>query len=129
VTDIRKESCLACPYRRDVPSGVWAASDYDKLPEYDKETFNQPPGAFMCHATPEVYCHGWVVVHGRQDHAHEPLAFRFAGIDPDTVEEHTPLFSSGTEACEHGKRDIENPSEEAMNVMRRLSDKYERLRP
>ena len=126
--DIRKESCTACPYRRDVPSGVWAASEYEKLAEYDKETGEQPVGAFHCHATPEVICHGWTVVHGRQDYAHEPLAFRLWGIDPTTVEEHTPLFSSGTEACEHGKRDIENPSEEAMAVVERLQGKYERLR-
>jgi hypothetical protein len=125
---IRSESCTACPYRRDVPSGVWAAHEYDKLAEYDGETHEQPMGAFMCHATPENLCHGWVVVHGRQDHAHEPIAFRMWGIDPSTVEEHTPLFSSGTEACEHGKRDIEHPSDEAREVVARLQGKYERLR-
>jgi hypothetical protein len=119
---------MACPYRRDVPSGVWSAHEYDKLAEYDRETFSSPPGAFMCHATPEVHCHGWVVVHGRQDHAHEPLAFRLAGIDPSTVEEHTPLFSSGAEAAEHGKRDIENPSDEARAVVERLQGKCDRLR-
>jgi len=126
--DIRKESCTACPYRRDVPSGVWAANEYEKLAEYDGETFDQPPAAFHCHATPEVICHGWAVVHGRQDHAHEPLAFRLLGIDPSMVEEGTPLFSSGAEACEHGKRDIENPSDEAKEVVARLQNKYERLR-
>jgi hypothetical protein len=129
VTDIRKESCTACPYRRDVPSGVWAAQEYDKLAQYDAETGEQPPGAFMCHATPDVHCHGWAVVHGRQDHAHEPLAFRFAGINPDDIPpEGVPLFSSGTEACEHGKRDIKNPSEEAKAVVERLMGKYDRLR-
>lgn len=128
MTDIRKESCTACPYRRDVPSGVWAAQEYDKLAEYDAETGEQPAGAFHCHATPDVLCHGWVVVHGRQDHAHEPLAFRMWGIDPSTVEEGTPLFSSGAEAAEHGKRDIENPSQEAVAVVERLQGKYDRLR-
>lgn len=128
MTDIRKESCTACPYRRDVPSGVWAASEYEKLAEYDKPTGDQPAGAFHCHATPEVICHGWAVVHGRQDHAHELLAARLWHIDTSTVEEHSPLFSSGAEACEHGKRDIANPSEEAIETVARLQGKYERLR-
>lgn len=125
--DIRKESCTACPYRRDVPSGVWAAEEYDKLAEYDGETPYQPLGAFHCHATPEVICHGWAVVHGRQEGPHALLAARMVGIDPSTVEEHTPLFSSGAEAAEHGKRDIEHPSEAAMDVVERLMSKYDRL--
>jgi hypothetical protein len=107
---------------------VWAASEYAKLAAYDGYTSEQPLGAFHCHATPEVICHGWVVVHGRQDHAHEPLAFRMWHIDHSTVEEHTPLFSSGTEACEHGKRDIEDPSDEALEMVARLQGKYDRLR-
>jgi hypothetical protein len=132
---IRKESCTACPYRRDVPSGVWAASEYEKLAEYDNETFDQPFGIFHCHATPEVICHGWTVVHGRQKGAHDLLALRmgagmgvFSYDELEGIEEHTPLFSSGTEACEHGKRDIEHPSQEAMDTVARLGDKYERLR-
>ena len=129
MTKVRSESCLCCPYRKDVPSGVWAAHEYDKLTDYDKPTGEQPWGPFMCHATPEVYCHGWAVVHGRQPHDREPIAFRFAGIDPEEIPpEGTPLFSSGAEAAEHGKRDIDNPSEEAMAVMARLQEKYDRLR-
>jgi hypothetical protein len=42
-------------------------------------------GAFHCHATDEFICHGWAVVHGRQPHEREPLAFRLWGIDPSTV--------------------------------------------
>jgi len=133
--DIRKESCTACPYRRDVPSGVWAASEYDKLAGYDKETPDQPMGVFHCHATPEVICHGWAVVHGRQDKGHDLLGLRLlAGMGQfdfnqlDEVKEGVPLFSSGTEACEHGKRDIANPSPEARAVVERLGNKYERLR-
>lgn len=132
---IRKESCTACPYRRDVPSGVWAASEYEKLAGYDNETQEQPMGVFHCHATPDVICHGWATVHGRQEGAHELISLRLAAgmglfdfAELDKVREGTPLFSSGAEACEHGKRDIENPSQEAMDVVARLSDKYERLR-
>ena len=43
-----KSPCGSCPYRQDVPSGVWAASEYEKLPAYDApETFMQPPGLFI----------------------------------------------------------------------------------
>lgn len=27
----RKTPCASCPYRKDVPSGVWEASEYEKL--------------------------------------------------------------------------------------------------
>jgi hypothetical protein len=133
--EIRNESCRACPYRRDVPSGVWAASEYDKLAEYDAPTGEQPYAAFYCHATPEAICHGWVVVSKKNDHAHDLLGLRILASmgkfdygEIDLVEERTPLFDFGTEACEHGKRDIENPSEEALEVVARLGRKYDRLR-
>jgi hypothetical protein len=131
--DVRKESCQVCPYRRDVPSGVWAAVEYEKLAEYDRETAQQPPSFFGCHATPEHICHGWAVVHGRQGPGHELLGLRLLAaigewdMSNEIPPEGTPLFSSGGEACEHGKRDIENPSPEALRAVRRLADKYERL--
>lgn len=128
MTKVRSESCQCCPYRKDVPSGVWAANEYDKLAEYDKPTGEQPVGAFACHATPEVICHGWAVVHSRQDYAHTLLAFRMFPPEGDIPPEGAPLFSSGTEAAEHGKRDIEHPSKEALEVCARLSRKYDRLR-
>lgn len=128
MTKVRQESCSACPYRRDVPSGVWAAVEYDKLAAYDKPTAEQPVGVFACHATPEVTCHGWAVVHSRQDHEHELLAFRVFPPEGDIPPEGAPLFSSGTEAAEHGKRDVAHPSEEAIEVADRLRRKYERLR-
>jgi len=132
---IRKESCTACPYRRDVPSGVWAASEYEKLADYDLETPDQPMGVFHCHATPDVICHGWAVVHGRQEGAYSLLGLRLAAgmglfdfAQLDDVHEGAPLFPSGAEACEHGKRDIEHPSQEALDTVARLQGKYERLR-
>jgi hypothetical protein len=127
MTAIRKESCGACPYRRDVPSGVWAAQEYEKLASYDGPTGSQPPGPFHCHATTEVYCHGWAVVHSRQGPGHELLALRMFPPDGDVPPEGAPLFKSGTEAAEHGKRDILHPSDEALEVVARLMRKYERL--
>ena len=120
MTDIRKESCTSCPYRRDVPSGVWAESEYDRLAGYDAPTADQPPQAFHCHATPEVICHGWAAVSKKHDHAHDLLGLRLLAS--------LGLFDSHAEAAEHGKRDIENPSEEALEVVARLGRKYDRLR-
>jgi hypothetical protein len=34
----RKTPCSTCPYRRDAPSGLWAASEYDLLPGLDGTT-------------------------------------------------------------------------------------------
>lgn len=34
----RREPCSACPYRVDVPAGVWAREEYDKLDPYDLPT-------------------------------------------------------------------------------------------
>lgn len=132
MTNIRSQSCTSCPYRRDVPSGVWAAHEYDKLVEYDLPTSAQPWGAFHCHATPETYCHGWAVCHSTRGHRFELLALRMAQInghfDGVLPEPDPGLFSSGAEAAEHGKREIEQPSEAARDTVERLTRKYPRLR-
>lgn len=39
---LRDNPCHSCPYRRDVPSGVWATEEYDKLLPYDADTASQP---------------------------------------------------------------------------------------
>lgn len=127
MTRVRSESCSSCPYRKDVPSGVWAANEYDKLAEYDRPTSEQPLAGFACHATPEVYCHGWAVVHSRQPHDRFLMAFRVFPPEGDIPPEGAPLFRSGTEAAKHGKRDIEDPSEEAREMQFRLMRKYSRL--
>ena len=129
---IRSMPCSACPYRRDVPSGVWSADDYAKLPPYDRPTLDQPVQAFPCHATSEHLCHGWAVCHSGRGHDRELLALRFvavlSGADPEIPEATVPLFDSGTEAAEHGLRDVNHPSSEARLTMARLQGKYERLR-
>lgn len=128
---IRKEPCSSCPYRQDVPSGVWAEETYDKLVPYDAPTGDQPGGAFACHSTPDHECHGWAVTHSNRGHAYELLALRIMEADGEEVripEPGVPMFSSGTEAAEHGKRDIEHPSEEALAMVEKLTGKYDRLR-
>lgn len=126
MTEIRTAPCSACPYRCDVPSGVWAAEEYDKLRLFDAPTPFQPARGFMCHATPDHFCHGWAVVHEAHS-GHELLALRFAGAPP-IPEPTVPLFSSGCEAANHGQRDVNEPTDAAREVAARLVRKYERLR-
>lgn len=127
--NVRSESCSSCPYRCDVPSGVWASATYDMLIPYDEPTQYQPIGPFMCHATPDHYCHGWAVVGQSQPRDHHLLALRMFPPDDGVIPEaRTPLFGSHTEAAEHGKREVDNPSDEAKELANRLVGKYDRLR-
>jgi hypothetical protein len=57
VITVRKRPCPTCPYRRDVPSGIWQASEYSKLPRYDNDVPDQlaagATGLFYCHSAPD----------------------------------------------------------------------------
>jgi hypothetical protein len=119
MTTVRPRPCPTCPYRKDVPSGIWDATEYNKLPLYDGETWEQPLGAFHCHSTPEQLCAGWVGCHD-MDNALSVRLIR--DLDPAVYEYKSPvpLFSSGEEAAEHGLRDLENPSPEAEAVVDKL---------
>lgn len=128
MAEIRSMPCEACPYRRDVPSGLWAASEYDKLVDFDLPTGEQPFQAFACHATPDHLCHGWAVVHSSRGHEFDLLALRMGG-SPPVPPPGVPLFGSGREAAEHGKRDIAAPELAAEEAIERLQRKHPRLRP
>lgn len=129
MTMIRTSPCNACPYRKDAPSGVWAEHEYEKLRAYDNGTGEQPIAPFSCHATPEQHCHGWAVVHSRRGHEHDLLAFRVWPPENDpAMDEAVPLWESGNAAADHGVRDIDNPSPEAIARVQRLMQKHERLR-
>lgn len=123
---IRSQACSACPYRCDVPAGVWSEEDYAKLPPYDVETFDQPTAGFACHATPDHLCHGWAVVGG-----HDLLALRLASLGGPGLQIPTPstdLWETHTQAAEHGLSGVAEPGAEAVEVGQRLIRKYERLR-
>ena len=114
----RPRPCSTCPYRRDVPSGIWSVTEYDKLPLYDGETGEQAmAGAFapfFCHSAPELLCAGWTGCHDMA----ECLAIRMhsRSLDLDAIYDYVspvPLFASGAEAAEHGKRDLLDPGAEA----------------
>lgn len=119
--------CKSCPYRCDVPSGVWAREEYDKLPLYDGEMAEQAMrGAFAlfhCHQKDGCLCAGWVGAHG----ADNLLAMRLnaARIDRSVWEYQSPLpvFASGREASAHGKRSIRRPGADARRIIGRLSRK------
>lgn len=107
--------CGSCPYRADVPSGIWVEEEYRKLPEYDGETWEQAPNLFMCHQRDGCICGGWLMTHDKE----HLLALRLNQVDK-SVWDYAPdvrVFSSGREACEHGMRDIDNPSEKAERMM------------
>ena len=117
--------CGSCPYRRDVPSGVWAASEYDKLPDYDKPTPEQPFAVFLCHQRDGCMCAGWLACHGHE-RGHELLALRLSfstGEADRAVLGYTtdvPVFASGAEAAAHGKRGIEQPDPKAKKLVAKL---------
>jgi hypothetical protein len=128
-----KTPCASCPYRRDVPAGVWAEHEYLKLPAYDGETGEQAlkgaVGLFYCHQRTGNLCAGWVGCHDMEDN----LAVRFAerggdGVDPSTYtyESPVPLFSSGAEAAAHGLSGIENPGPDARRLVAKLAKVVDR---
>lgn len=123
--------CPSCPYRRDVPSGVWEASEYDKLPAYDEATAGQPPAVFFCHQRNGRLCSGWVGCHDMR----ESLGLRLAlfmdvitGEDFDAALDYeckVELFDSGMEAAEHGRTDIERPRDGARRIIGKLERRKE----
>lgn len=126
-----KAPCPSCPYRKDVPSGVWAPSEYEKLPRYDLPTHEQPVGVFMCHQQDGKICAGWVGCHD----GYNLMALRFAlarrKVDPEVLKYKSPvpLFTSGAEAAAHGMADVEMPGDAAWKMMDKLDKRLQRKKP
>lgn len=124
-----KNPCGSCPYRCDTPSGVWDASEYEKLPAYDRETFAQPTGVFLCHQVNGSICSGWAGTHD-MDHS---LAVRMATLEGrltgDVLEAvldyqtDVPLFATGAEAAAHGTRDLDEPGDDAQRTIEKMTRK------
>lgn len=132
--EVRPAPCAFCPYRRDVPSGVWAAEEYAALPQYDGEVHEQYEAgafaAFDCHKADGTLCAGWVGCHG----ARNLLALRLVArhMDPSVwdYESPVPLLGSGAEAALHGLRELEEPGERAMAAIRIIArDRARRGQP
>lgn len=121
----RKTPCASCPYRQGTPSGVWHPEEYAKLPEYDGDGAEQRSFVpFSCHQPGEhVVCAGWL---GHREHPTDLMAVRLGlmsgQLDPSCASYETtvPLFASGQEAAAHGMQDIEAPSDEALEVQRKI---------
>lgn len=122
----RKSPCASCPFRRDVPSGVWAESEYDKLPGYDGETWEQTAiGAFLCHNDPAAsVCAGWAALSNEDTLALRMARYLDRELDVQACVDYAtdvPLFASGAEAAEHGKREIEAPSDKAVKTIGKVT--------
>jgi hypothetical protein len=102
---------------------VWAAEEYQRLPDWDGDLGEQSPATFGCHQSDGHLCSGWVAHRGDPV---ELLAVRIGvlsqAIDPEVLDYTTDvaLFGSGQEACEHGMRDIHGPSAEAQEFARKI---------
>lgn len=122
--------CASCPYRKDVPSGIWAAEEYQKLPAYDRQTREQPPSLFMCHQQNNSLCTGWLQSHANREHAYDLLSLRLArNLDTAEVsrvalmEPLVKLFKTGREAMRHGLKALRNPGKKAKQVMAAITRK------
>lgn len=131
VVTCNKAPCKSCPYRQDVPSGVWSKDEYEKLPSYDgqiiEQVFNNALAAFFCHQNDGKLCAGWISTHGGSN----LLALRLRAHTVDHkvwgYKSPVPLFESGREACDHGMRDIKNPGIRAREMIDTLRAQRARL--
>jgi hypothetical protein len=117
-----------------VPSGIWDASEYEKLPGYDAPTPTQPIGAFFCHQNNGRLCAGWVGCHNMDESLGLRMARSVGILSSDDVEaaraytSPVPLWDSGAEAAAHGMAAIFGPDEKARCIIAKLTRKRGRAR-
>lgn len=117
-----KAPCGTCPYRTDVPAGIWDAREYEKLRAYDGETHEQvfkgTLALFYCHQQDGHLCAGWVACHDTE----HLLALRVNDVHPDTFDYKSPVpvFNSGAAAAAHGMSGIDHLDEAAIFAIRKL---------
>lgn len=122
--------CTTCPYRRDVPSGIWSADEYAKLPPYDRPTMEQPPTLFMCHQNSDGLCTGWLQSYANREHRYDLLALRLSYRQFSRevsrvalMEPLVKLFRTGAAAANHGMKAIRRPGRKAMLAIERFKTK------
>lgn len=118
--------CATCPYRRDTPPGIWHASEYRKLPDFDPDARTPSYAVFHCHQEnltgKATLCRGWVAVHGFRS-----IAVRLAEvrglISVAEVERPcpVPLYASGAEACAAGLKGVRRPSAKARQKINKMA--------
>jgi len=127
-TTVRPNPCPSCPYRQGVPSGVWAAEEYERLRQYDGTIADQAmagaTAAFGCHQGDGQLCAGWV---SHREHPSDLLALRLAAIHGDVDESvwdyrtDVPLFASGAQAAAHGLAEVDAPGEDAAAAIAKIT--------
>ena len=119
----RPTPCATCPYRENVPSGIWAAEEYEKLPRYDRDIAAQPQAVFMCHQQEGHVCAGWLGYRDPRDLLAVRLGIITGELDPVCADYATdvPLFPSGAAAAEHGTRDLAAPGPRAQDALDKLT--------
>lgn len=119
--------CRTCPYRVDVPSGVWSADEYAKLRRYDGDILAQAIAdggrPFACHSTPEDLCAGWAGHRDPTDLLAVRLGIAGGHLDPAVAEYRTDvaLHPSGAAAAAHGEREIDQPGPAAVAAIGKVS--------
>ena len=125
--------CGSCPYRLDTPAGVWDAEEYEKLPEFDGETWEQPPAVFLCHQQTGRVCAGWAACHDMHENMGVRLAAASGRMTPETVTAvldyatDVALHPTGAAACAFGMGEIETPSPKAIALVEKLQRKQVRF--
>ena len=121
---VKKEPCLTCPYRLDVPSGVWSFEEYEKLRLFDEGSEMPCLSTFLCHqstvAGQQIACKGWLMVH--RDSVAVCLACLTGQVDAETCfeEPEAELHESGNAAADFGQRDLKRPKKKALKVIDKL---------
>lgn len=121
MAEIPHGPCSSCPYRQDVPPGVWDPAEYDLLPRYDAETFEQPTTAFLCHYNNGNLCGGWLAAHDIEGLLAIRLGIRRGHIPVEVLDYETdvPCWGSGEQARAYGQR-FEAPSDAARAAIARI---------
>lgn len=134
VTDIHPPAprpCESCPYRTDVPAGIWAAEEYERLGDYDAATGEQPAAVFLCHQYDHEMagariCGGWAGCHDTENLLALRLALATGSLDARSYqqiiayESPTDLFDSGAEAADHGLSGIAAPDGRARAAIAKI---------
>lgn len=122
---VRPTPCVTCPYRRDVPSGVWARQEYDALRDYDGTVTEQAmagaTGVFMCHQGDAQVCGGWAGCHDMNENLALRLPLAKVDVAILSYASPVPLFASGAEAADHGQRDLDNPGPAARAAIGKIA--------
>lgn len=121
---VLQEPCRSCPYRRDTPPGIWAASEYAKLLRFSPGGQEIPEIAlFLCHRSPyagQSVCRGWLTVEA--DSVAVRLALIVGRVTPAQVAApvKAPLYATGKEAARAGRRGVAAPCLRARATIERL---------